>query len=99
MNRVEHLLWILAEECAEVAQRVSKAARFTLCEVQPDQQFTNAERIMHEYCDLLATLQMLEDEGALRLPADANERIEIKRLKVAQFLLLSAELGTLEVER
>lgn len=28
MNRSEHLLSCLAEECAEVAQRVSKALRF-----------------------------------------------------------------------
>ncbi len=33
MNRRDHLLDILAEECAEVAIRVSKALRFGLDEV------------------------------------------------------------------
>lgn len=45
MKRHEHLLSILAEECCEVGQRVSKALRFGLDEVQPGQDLSNAERI------------------------------------------------------
>lgn len=59
MNRTEHLLWVLAEECAEVAQRASKAARFGLDEVQPGQALTNEERLWQEMCDLCAVGEML----------------------------------------
>jgi len=34
MNRMEHLLAVLAEECAEVAQRCSKAQRFGMHQKQ-----------------------------------------------------------------
>jgi hypothetical protein len=37
MTRDEHLMTIAMEECAEVAQRVSKAVRFGMEEIQPGQ--------------------------------------------------------------
>lgn len=95
MTRIEHLLWLLAEECAEVAQRASKAARFGLGEVQPGQDLTNARRIVQELDDLLATVVMLEDEGCL--PSSGGEEASLaKRAKVEEFLRYSAECGTLE---
>lgn len=97
MTRTDHLLWILAEECAEVAQRASKAARFGLQEIQPGQEFTNAQRILHEYADLLTAVQMLEIEGALYVsPEDINLRMEAKQAKVEKFLKYSKECGTLD---
>jgi len=42
LNRAEYLLSVLAEECCEVAQRATKAQRFGLREIQPDQPFNNA---------------------------------------------------------
>ena len=36
MNREEHLLTILSEECAEVIKDVSKALRFGLDDYPPD---------------------------------------------------------------
>lgn len=95
MNRVEHLLWVLAEECNEVAQRASKAARFGLQEVQPGQGLSNAERIMGEYADLQAAVEMLIEEGALP-EGDLRRQIDMKKAKVEKFLLYSAECGTLE---
>ncbi len=64
MTRTEHLLFILAEECAEVAQRCSKAARFTLKERQAENkiateltresQLSNGERIALELSHIFA---------------------------------------------
>lgn len=64
MNRTEYLLTVVAEECAEVAQRAAKAARFGLDQIQVDPHenpdgLTNRERIVGEYNDLIGTLQML----------------------------------------
>jgi NTP pyrophosphatase (non-canonical NTP hydrolase) len=102
MTRTEHLLTILAEECAEVAQRASKAARFGLAEVQPGQDQTNAQRLIDEVNDLCAVYQMLA--GPLVSPTeplfrgDVNawaEAVAEKQRKVERFLRYSAECGTL----
>lgn len=93
MTRTEHLLVILMEECAEVAQRASKALRFGLGEVQPDQAETNAERLALEVDDLGAVAKMLRDAEALR-DGDPFAR-QFKREKVEKFLRYSAECGTL----
>jgi len=89
MTRKEHLLTILSEECAEVSQRVSKALRFGLGEVQPGQEADNAD----EYSDLVALYEMLRDEGILP-DVDAYDLTE-KKEKVEKFLKLSLRQGTL----
>jgi NTP pyrophosphatase (non-canonical NTP hydrolase) len=94
MNRQEHLLTILGEECAEVAQRASKALRFGLGEVQPGQELTNAERIEGELTDLFSVVEMLVDEGHLVLK-NRQDAAAAKRAKVEKFLRLSEQLGTL----
>lgn len=94
MNRTEHLLTVMAEECAEVAQRCSKALRFGLDEVQPGQPLTNEARIWQEMCDLIAVSEMLMaitgSGGINRAAADA------KKAKVEKFLEYSRECGTLQ---
>lgn len=94
MTRTEHLLTILAEECAEVAQRATKAMRFGLSKVQPEQDHTNAQRISMEIDDVYAVIGMLREEGLLPLPSFIHQ--EGKRAKVEQYLRYSAECGTLQ---
>lgn len=105
MTRTEHLLVILMEECAEVAQRASKAVRFGLAEIQPGQEKTNAQRLMDEVNDFIATYQMLA--GPIVSPttplfafpggADAfKAAFAAKQEKIERFLVYSAECGTLE---
>lgn len=89
MNRTEHLLTILAEECAEVAQRSSKALRFGLKEIEPGQSLTNEQRICYELNDLLGVVSML---GLLNIDL---ESIEAKKIKVETFLEYSRKQGTL----
>ena len=95
MTRTEHLLWILAEECAEVAQRASKAARFGLAEVQPEQDLNNADRLRDELTDLLAVAEMLNDDELIGCYDYATGKRQ-KREKVEKFLRYSAECGTLD---
>lgn len=95
MNRTEHLLTCLGEECAEVAQRVSKALRFGLDEIQPGQDQTNAQRIVEELDQVLAVARILEIEQVLpRTCADAavvNHKLE----KIERFMAISREQGVL----
>jgi hypothetical protein len=93
MTENEHLLTIAAEECVEVAQRLSKALRFGLTEVQPGQGLDNAERIMVEFDDLQAVIMMLQARRLL--PSGKLERIFAKKEKVHHFLVYSATQGTL----
>ncbi len=98
MNRKEHLFKIAEEECAEVAQRISKAMRFTPQEVQPGQSLNNAERIMQEYMDLQCMVIMLQREGHLPIWSDARRAlaIEAKEMQVEKYLKYSEEVGTLD---
>lgn len=79
------LLVILNEECSEVAHRICKALRFGLNEVQPGQSKSNAERIVEELGDLIATFEYLEDEGTLNLKP-IGELIKAKKFKLQKYL-------------
>lgn len=98
MTRTEHLLSIVAEECAEVAQRCSKALRFGLTEVQPGQPLNNAERIAVEYTDLVAAMILLSRECGGALPNIADENLEMKRQKIEHYLEYSRVVGCLSPE-
>lgn len=96
MTRKEHLLTILSEECAEVSQRASKALRFGVSEVQPEQPLNNAQRIVEEFNDLFAVVEMLKNEGVLNeKELITRESIDAKQQKVEKFLKLSLRQGTL----
>ena len=65
MTRQEQLLVILMEECAEVSQRASKALRFGLTDPagkEPDQPYTNKDRLLMEINDLYAVIDMTFDK-------------------------------------
>lgn len=96
MNTTEYLLSCLIEECAEVIQRATKAQRFGLREIQPEQEFTNEERLAAELDDLLGTLSLLAEQG-VRL-SSSSERIRAKVLKVEKFMNYSRELGALDIQ-
>lgn len=98
MNRTDHLLDILAEECNEVAQRVSKALRFGLEEVQPGHTLTNRQRIMQEVNDLYAALKMLGDDGVID-PNPDTDAVQAKIVKVEALLVYSAKCGRLDSSR
>jgi hypothetical protein len=94
MNRQEILLTILAEECVETAQRASKAIRFTLEEIQEGQDKTNAERIIYEFNDIMAVMQIMNQEGMLPRVIDMRA-IQLKKTKIEKWLKYSEAMGAL----
>jgi hypothetical protein len=94
MNRKEHLLTILAEECMEIGKECTKALRFGTEDHHPTQTGTNAQKISDEYNDLLAVIGMLNDEGFLNVTID-KDKIKKKQETVEKYLLYSKEHGTL----
>ena len=91
MNRTEHLLTILAEECGEVTQRVCKALRFGLADVQEDQYEDNLRRLEREAADVMTMFVML----GIRV---RDEDKVAKRARVEKYLEYSRKVGTLKDE-
>ena len=110
MNRLEHVLTIISEECNEVSQRVSKSLRFGLLNVEEGQTSTNMTRILDEYIDLVAMMEMLEQEirnsnderfkhKSLKLDKIHNgykKRKERKRQRVEKYFKISKKEGVLK---
>lgn len=88
MNETEYLLTVLSEECAEVAQRACKAARFGLREIQPGQPEDNTRRLERELADLMAVAKLL----GLRV---REKDKAAKRKKLKKFMDYSRKIGAL----
>lgn len=93
MNTTEYLLSCLIEECAEVIQRATKAQRFGLREIQPEQELTNLQRLATELADLMGTIELLKEHG-IRFPI-SSFAIDTKVEKIKKFMDYSRELGAL----
>ena len=98
MNRKEYLLTLVMEECAEVAQRASKAMRFGLNEVQPGtEEETNANRLIYEFNDLMAVMELLREEGHIDKVID-SKAIQLKKEKLEKWFKYADECGTITHE-
>jgi NTP pyrophosphatase (non-canonical NTP hydrolase) len=99
VNREEHLLVCLAEECAEVIQQVSKTLRFGMEDTSPElpveQAQTNKERLVAEITDLLAVLGLLEGQGIIELPKDPL-KFQAKMARVMKYLEHAERTGALQ---
>jgi len=94
MTFEQYLLTILAEECAEVAQRASKAARFGLTEMQDGQEFSNWQRLCFELDDLLGTVRYIELHSHVTFQPSAKAMAK-KRHRIDIYANYSRELGKL----
>jgi hypothetical protein len=109
MNDLEHKLTCLAEECSEVAicaneialaanqtaQRATKALRFGLEDVQPEQLLTNGQRLIAELNDLMGAVELLIEKGVIEWSID-RKAVEAKKDKIKKYLVYSKECGTLQ---
>lgn len=92
MNKEQLLLGLLAEECAEIAQRASKASRFGLDEVQKGQDKNNRERLHEELNDLMGVVAMLNEQYDFGYNVSLYA-VLAKREKIEKYARYSAELG------
>lgn len=91
LNTEQSLLLHLAEECNEVAQRVSKILRFGIDEVQDGHTDDNRRRLEMEIADWLAVHEMLLDMGIVSVPT--WDEIDAKKEKVRKYRKLSEDRG------
>jgi len=96
MNRVDHLLVMLGEELAEVAQEAAKCLRFGPNNVYTTIGISNSERLRAEFNDLLATVEMLQAEGVLPEEMRDEEHVNAKKAKFEKHLKYSESLGRAE---
>lgn len=103
MNKYEHILVKVIEECNEVSQRCTKAMRFGLAQVQqaandkPEQnpgRLDNLERIRQEYYDLVVALDKL---GITAQAMTANDW-RVRNQRISKYLDLARAEGTLQEE-
>ena len=89
MNKTEHLLVVLSEECSEVIKEVSKALRFGLEDCNPNinDGVTNSEKITKEIADLIGIIETLVSGGIIKGPSLKD--VEEKRKRIAHYLKYS----------
>lgn len=95
LTKIEYLLLLLEEECIETAHRASKAIRFGLADVQSLELGDNKSRLIQEYNDLLAVMEMLCMELDILSPRDA-EQIRVKKEKIQKYMTYSVDVGALK---
>jgi len=100
MNKEKYLLVKIQEECAEVSQRVAKAIRFGLKNIQNGQDKNNLERLKEEILDLFAALVIFEDEVDIKLLdldfENFDELIDNRIERIEKYMDYSRELGELD---
>ena len=67
-NKSQEIMSILQEECSEVIQAVSKINRFGIDNYKPGKPKTNREHLEEELGDLLAMIELLENDGLISRP-------------------------------
>ena len=65
-NRIQEILDILQEECAEVIQNVSKCRRFGLENEYLKGSGTQREQLAKEIGDVLAMVDLLKEHGVIQ---------------------------------
>ncbi len=94
MNRLQLLLTKLAEEGSEISQIALKTTQFGLFEKHPDLPNNNLERCHQELNDLLAIVEMLNEEFNFEFKVD-NFHIQYKKDRVNKYAEYSKELNLL----
>jgi len=109
MTRRQHLLIKLIEECAEVQKEATKILTFGLVEEDGEQHKSlrgrdippNGPRLEQEIIDVIAVIDMLEEE--MDFPRLSDEEkctigIQAKKSKVEAYMKYAHSLGQLEIK-
>ena len=82
MSKVDEILNILQEECAEVIQMVSKCRRFGIDNIHIKSEMPNREKLTEEIGDMLAMVELLIEEGVITAEQLDDAKVaKIQKLK------------------
>ena len=96
MNKIEHLLTCLVEECTEIGQATTKAQRFGLDDVNPGTHNTNRSDIVKEVNDLIGVLELLQECGVELPGLYDREAINAKKERLLIWMSRSEQLGLIQ---
>lgn len=97
MNKEQHYLLKLAEECNEVGKECSKAILFGLDDFEPNQDLSNKTRIENELSDLFSVMTGLVNMGYLDINNIISDSKRIRKvIKLDKYFKLSCELNRSE---
>ncbi len=80
--RLDELLTIVQEECAEVIQVISKVKRFGIDNTHLKSGITNRARLTEEVGDLLAVLDILLDEAVDKKEIEEAKKAKREKLRI-----------------
>lgn len=95
MNKTEHLLTCLIEECSEVQKEATKALRFGLNDSWKGKN-TPVENLVLELYDILGVINMLEKEGIIPHIYFDSEKVEEKRRRILHYMEYAITTGALQ---
>lgn len=96
MTKREWLLVQFISELAEVQHRATKMLQFGVTERQKEMQdLTNKQRLEQEWTDLMATAELIDDQGCMSLH-NSRQEITAKQNKVAKYLAYADSIGIIE---
>jgi NTP pyrophosphatase (non-canonical NTP hydrolase) len=103
MNKLQYLLTKIAEESSEVAQIALKTQQFGVWELCPGLEDTNVQRIHKEFNDLLAVVEMFNEEVYNKLNGSkygevfrSEELIQQKKQKIEKYFQYSIDCGQVD---
>jgi len=83
-DKINEVMNILSEECAEVIQAVSKINRFGIDNYKPGKPKTNREHLEEELGDLMAMIDILQEMDVVSY-ANIEKAAEAKHEKLKQW--------------
>lgn len=83
-EKIDEVMNILSEECAEVIQAVSKINRFGMDNYKPGKPKTNREHLEEELGDLMAMIDILQEMDVVSY-ANIERAAEAKHEKLKQW--------------
>ena len=88
----EYLLTCLIEELSEVQKEVCKCLRFTTEDTFQGE--SNVERVRKEFSEVMAIIELLQDEGIHIFPI--TDIAEDKKRRLEHWMAYSRKLGALK---
>ena len=96
MTLREHYFTCLNEEAGEVIQASCKCLRFGELDGYPNTERTNISDLTKEINDVLAVVELLQEDGVVFSGLFDREQIEVKKERVKKWLQHSIKMGTLK---
>jgi NTP pyrophosphatase (non-canonical NTP hydrolase) len=93
MDRKDHYYTCLNEEAGEVIQAACKCMRFSEEDGYPNTDRTNISDLTKELNDVLAVIELLQEEGVVFNGLFDRDQIETKKKRVKEWLEHSKKMG------